>query len=96
LIEQTDIVDLTNHLSDFVETAALVSRLALVITVDTSVTHLAGALGRPTWILLSYTPDDRWMLDRDDSPWYTPAGRRILSLFGPFSGEYEQKCRSNH
>ena len=44
--------------------------LDLVITVDTSVAHLAGALGCPTWTLLSHTPDYRWMLDRDDSPWY--------------------------
>jgi ADP-heptose:LPS heptosyltransferase len=48
----------------------LVSRLDLVITVDTSIAHLSGALGRPTWILLPYTPDYRWLLDRDDSPWY--------------------------
>ena len=41
-----------------------------MITVDTSVAHLAAALGRPTWILLPYTPDYRWLLDRDDSPWY--------------------------
>ena len=41
-----------------------------MISVDTSVAHLAGALGRPTWILLPYTPDYRWLLDRDDSPWY--------------------------
>jgi hypothetical protein len=41
-----------------------------VITVDTSVTHLAGGLARPIWILLPYTPDYRWLLDRDDSPWY--------------------------
>jgi ADP-heptose:LPS heptosyltransferase len=41
-----------------------------VITVDTSVAHLAGALGRPTWILLPHTPDYRWLLGRDDSPWY--------------------------
>ena len=41
-----------------------------MITVDTSVAHLAGALGRPTWILLPYSPDFRWLLDRDDSPWY--------------------------
>ena len=57
-------------LTDFAETAALISCLDLVITVDTSVAHLAGALGRPTWILLPYTPDYRWLLDRDDSPWY--------------------------
>jgi tetratricopeptide (TPR) repeat protein len=70
LIERTDIVDLTAHLTDFMETAALISCLDLVITVDTSVAHLAGALGRPTWILLPYTPDWRWLLDREDSPWY--------------------------
>ena len=66
----TDIIDLTADLTDFVATAALLSCLDLVITVDTSVAHLAGALGCPTWILLPYTPDSRWLLDRDDSPWY--------------------------
>jgi tetratricopeptide (TPR) repeat protein len=70
LLEHTEIVDLTDHLTDFAETAALVSCLDLVITVDTSIAHLAGALGRPTWILLPYMPDYRWLLDRDDSPWY--------------------------
>jgi ADP-heptose:LPS heptosyltransferase len=44
--------------------------LDLVIAVDTSVAHLAGALGLPTWLLLPHTPDYRWLLDRDDSPWY--------------------------
>jgi tetratricopeptide (TPR) repeat protein len=70
LLERTDIVDLTAHLADFTETAALISCLDLVITVDTSVAHLAGALGCPTWVLLPYSPDYRWLLDRDDSPWY--------------------------
>jgi tetratricopeptide (TPR) repeat protein len=70
LRERTDIIDLSAHLTDFSETAALVSCLDLVITVDTSVAHLAGALGCPTWILLPYTPDWRWLLNRDDSPWY--------------------------
>jgi tetratricopeptide (TPR) repeat protein len=70
LLERDDIVDLTDHLADFAETAALVTCLDLVITVDTSVAHLSGALGRPTWVLLPYTPDYRWLLDRDDSPWY--------------------------
>nr|WP_213741244.1 tetratricopeptide repeat-containing glycosyltransferase family protein [Bradyrhizobium sp. dw_411] len=70
LRERPGIVDLTADLTDFGETAALVSCLDLVITVDTSVAHLAAALGRPTWILLPYTPDYRWLLDRDDSPWY--------------------------
>ena len=66
----TAILDPTADLTDFVETAALISCLDLVITVDTSVAHLAAALGRPTWILLPFTPDYRWLLDRDDSPWY--------------------------
>jgi tetratricopeptide (TPR) repeat protein len=70
ILEQAGIIDLSAHLTDFAETAALVSRLDLVITVDTSVAHLAGALGRPTWILLPYLPDWRWLLDREDSPWY--------------------------
>ena len=70
LAERAEIVDLTEHLTDFVETAALVSHLDLVVTVDTSVAHLAAALGRPTWILLPFTPDFRWLLDRDDNPWY--------------------------
>ncbi len=70
LLEHTEMVDLTAHLTDFAETAALVSCLDLVITVDTSLAHLSGALGRPTWILLPYMPDYRWLLDRDDSPWY--------------------------
>jgi ADP-heptose:LPS heptosyltransferase len=73
LLEQTDAIDLSSDFTDFAETAALVSRLDLVITVCTSVAHLAGALGRPTWILLPYFPDYRWLLDRDDSPWYPTA-----------------------
>ena len=70
LRECTEIIDLTAELTDFVETAALVSCLDVVITIDSSVAHLAAALGRPTWILLPYAPDYRWLLDRKDSPWY--------------------------
>jgi tetratricopeptide (TPR) repeat protein len=70
LSERPDIIDLTSHLTDFAETAALMSCLDLVITVDTSAAHLSGALGRPTWILLPYPAEYRWLLDRDDSPWY--------------------------
>ena len=73
LLARPEIVDHTAQLTDFAETAALISCLDLVITVDTSVTHLAGALGCPTWILLPHTPDWRWLLDRDDSPWYPSA-----------------------
>ena len=51
-------------------TAALLDLMDLVITVDTSIAHLAGAMGKPVWILLPFAPDWRWLLDRDDSPWY--------------------------
>jgi len=57
-------------LKDFADTAALISMLDMVITVDTAVAHLAGAMGWPVWLLLPLVPDWRWMLGRDDSPWY--------------------------
>jgi hypothetical protein len=60
-------------LSDFSQTAALIDLMDLVITVDTSVAHLAGALGKPVWILLPFCPDWRWLSDRADSPWYPSA-----------------------
>ena len=62
-----------DELNDFSDTGALVEHMDLVITVDTAVAHLAGALGKPVWILLTYLPDSRWLLDRDDSPWYSNA-----------------------
>lgn len=58
------------ELSDFSETAALIMQMDLVIAVDTSIAHLAGALGKPVWLMLPRAPDWRWLLDRDDSPWY--------------------------
>jgi tetratricopeptide (TPR) repeat protein len=70
LRQRPEVIDLTADLTDFAETAALACCLDLVIAVDTGVAHLAAALGRPTWILLAFVPDWRWMLDRDDSPWY--------------------------
>ena len=59
--------------SDFTETAALMCALDLVVTVDTSLAHLAGALACPVWILVPHFPDWRWMLGREDSPWYPTA-----------------------
>ncbi|MBI4657443.1 MAG: tetratricopeptide repeat protein [Verrucomicrobia bacterium] len=64
------LIDLGPQLSHFGITAAAIEQLDLVITVDTAVAHLAGALGKPVWVLLSFAPDWRWMLDREDSPWY--------------------------
>ncbi|VWD33608.1 TPR domain-containing protein [Burkholderia lata] len=62
-----------DELTDFAETAALTEAMDAVISVDTSVAHLAGALGRPLAVMLPHTPDFRWLLDRDDSPWYPRA-----------------------
>lgn len=59
-----------DSLVDFSDTAALCELMDLIISVDTSVAHLGGALGKPTWVLLPHVPDWRWQLDRDDSPWY--------------------------
>jgi tetratricopeptide (TPR) repeat protein len=62
-----------DNLIDFSDTAALIEEMDLVISVDTSVAHLAGALGKPVWVLVSWVPDFRWLLDRTDSPWYPTA-----------------------
>jgi len=64
------LVNLGDELDDFDDTAAVIENLDLVISVDTSVAHLAGAMGKTVWTLLPFSPDWRWMLGRDDSPWY--------------------------
>ncbi|MFM7611908.1 MAG: tetratricopeptide repeat protein [Alphaproteobacteria bacterium] len=69
-LEASGIMDVSAELGDFADTAALITSLDLVISVDTSVAHLAGALGKPTWVMLPFAPDFRWLLDREDSPWY--------------------------
>jgi tetratricopeptide (TPR) repeat protein len=66
-------VDVMEEIGDFADTAALCANLDLVITVDTSVAHLAGALGKPVWILSRFDGCWRWLLDREDSPWYPTA-----------------------
>lgn len=79
------LVDLASRLDDFVDTAAAIAALDLVITVDTSVAHLAGALGRPVWLLLPQVPDWRWLLGREDSPWY-PSARLFRQ---PIAGDWQ-------
>ena len=75
---------------DFQDTASLISQLDLVITIDTSVAHLAGAMGKPVWVLLPYVSDWRWFLDRSDSPWYPTM--RLFRQFkrGDWSAVFEQ------
>jgi hypothetical protein len=64
------LIDLMADVHDFADTAALIANLDLVITVDTAVAHLAGAMGKAVWVLLPFPSDWRWLLNRDDSPWY--------------------------
>ena len=84
-LEASDIFDPTDELGDFADTAALISALDLVVTVDTSVAHLAGALGKPVWVILPFSPDFRWLLRREDTPWYS--GMRLFRQRRP--GDWE-------
>jgi tetratricopeptide (TPR) repeat protein len=77
-----DIVGLTAHIGDFADTAALIENLDLVVAVDTSTAHMAGALGRPVWILNRYDACWRWLNRREDSPWYPTARLFHQSRFG--------------
>jgi ADP-heptose:LPS heptosyltransferase len=64
------VIDLASRFKNFGDTAAALVNLNLVITVDSAVAHCAGALGIPVWLMLPYGPDWRWLLEREDSPWY--------------------------
>ena len=64
------LVDYAGKINDFADTAAFIENLDLIISVDTAVAHLAGALGKPVWTLLPFSPEWRWLLEREDSPWY--------------------------
>jgi Flp pilus assembly protein TadD len=92
------ILPLGEELADFLDTAALILELDLVISVDTAVAHLAGALGRPVWTLLPFIPDWRWMLERADTPWYPtmrlfrqPAPGDWRSVFKQVAQELKQQ-----
>jgi tetratricopeptide (TPR) repeat protein len=90
LASRTDLRHFGDELNDFVDTAALIELMDLVVTVDTSVANLAGAMGKPLWILLPFNPHDwRWLLDREDSPWY-PTARLFRQ---PASGDWASVIR---
>jgi tetratricopeptide (TPR) repeat protein len=87
------ITDLRPRIKDFADTAAWIDRLDLIVTVDTSVAHLAGALGKSTWVLLPSAPDWRWLLDRDDSPWYPTMRLFRQTRFGDWAEVVERVRR---
>ncbi len=94
------LIDLAPLLTDFCETAAALCCLDLVITIDTSVAHLAGALGIPTWLMLPFAPDWRWLLERQDSPWYPsmqifrqPAPGDWATVVQQITGALENCCK---
>ncbi|WP_019500338.1 tetratricopeptide repeat protein [Pseudanabaena sp. PCC 6802] len=84
------ITDLSDRIDDFADTAAMIDRLDLVISVDTSIVHLAGAMGKPTWVLLPFASDWRWLLERQDSPWY-PHTMRLFRQ--PRAGDWQSVFR---
>ncbi|MDO9106644.1 MAG: TIGR03032 family protein [Methylovulum sp.] len=101
LLTAHGVINLEPELSDYARTAALINQLDLIISVDTSVAHCAGALGKPVWVLLGPHSDWRWLLDRDDSPWYP--GMRLLrqqpaagwpAIIGQISKELTEISRS--
>jgi Flp pilus assembly protein TadD len=90
LLAHVPMFDPTEHFCSFGDTAALVSELDLVISVDTSVAHLAGALGKPTWILLPFAVDFRWLANRSDTPWYPTARLFRQPAFGDWGSAIEK------
>lgn len=87
-LPQGTVTDLGPLLDDYSDTAAALQELDLLVTVDTSIAHLAGAINRPVWVLLPHTPDWRWLLGRDDSPWYP-----VVRLFRQTAiGDWDGVC----
>jgi tetratricopeptide (TPR) repeat protein len=89
-LDNPRVIDLSTQIKDFVDTAYLINQLDLIITVDTAVAHLAGAMGKPVWVLLPFVPDWRWLLDRSDSPWYPTMRLFRQPSFGDWDGVFAQ------
>ena len=84
------VLDMADQIADFADLAALMGNLDLVITVDTAVAHLAGALGIPVWVALPLIPDWRWLLEREDSPWYPSMRLFRQTAWGDWSGVFQR------
>jgi tetratricopeptide (TPR) repeat protein/glycosyltransferase involved in cell wall biosynthesis len=89
-IDNDRVFDLSSLLTDFVATASAIAQLDLVITIDTAVAHLAGAMGKPVWVLLPFVPDWRWLLERNDTPWYPTMRLFRQSSLDDWTGVFQQ------
>jgi tetratricopeptide (TPR) repeat protein len=93
ILHERGVVQLGREFADFADTAAVVAMLDLVISVDTSVAHLAGAMGKAVALLLPFAPDWRWMLDRTDTPWYPTARLYRQAVIGDWDGPLARLCQ---
>ena len=84
--ENMKLINLEGELNDFADTAAVITNLDVVISVDTAVAHLAGAIGKTVWTLLPFAPDWRWLQNRDDSPWYPRPRQNAIGLANGLAG----------
>ncbi len=92
------VLDLSNRLDEaagpFMDTAAVIRGLDLVVAPDTAIAHLAGALGAPVWVALQFSPNWRWLLERDDSPWYPTMRLFRQTAFGEWSSVFERIAKA--
>jgi hypothetical protein len=93
LAGRISIMYLADEFKDFTDTAAVIENLDLVISVDTAVLHLAGAMGKPAWAILSSSPDWRWMLNRQDSPWYPTMRLFRQRSYGDWDSVFEHMAQ---
>ncbi len=96
LFQQSALQDVGSELLDFIDTAAAIAQMDLIVSIDTAVAHLAGALGKPVWLVLPFVPDWRWMLDRSNSPWYPTFRLFRQPAWGDWASVFEQVSQALH
>ncbi|CAN1212649.1 hypothetical protein TUMEXPCC7403_20760 [Tumidithrix helvetica PCC 7403] len=94
LSQESRLHDLNPLILDFADTAQLIDQMDMIISVDTAVAHLAGAMGKPVWVLLPFVPDWRWLLDREDSPWYPTMRLFRQPQAGDWQGMFEDVLKA--
>ena len=92
-LNDVGVINIADEIDDFADTAAIIENLDLIISVDTSVAHLAGAMGKPIWTLLTFMPDWRWLLERNDSPWYPSMKLFRQSKSGDWDFVFNDVCK---